>query len=79
MENRLIEGKESGLNLQPERSERYQHLYKLMLPYGSRNPEAMAMRKYRKYTISSMCLLSILLHFHPPLHNIPVSIFGPFS
>lgn len=75
MESRLIEGKESRRGLDPQR-EQYQHLYKLMLPYGSQNPKAMAVRKY---ITSSMCLPSILLRFRPPPHNIPVSISGPSS
>jgi len=78
MESRLIEGKESGRGLDPQReqSEQYQHLYKLMLPYGSQNPKAMAVRKY---ITSSMRSPSILLRFRPPPHNIPVSISGPSS
>jgi hypothetical protein len=78
MESRLIEGKEGGHGLDPQReqSEQYQHLYKLILPHGSRSLKA---RAVRKYITSSMYLPSILLRFHPPPHNIPVSISGPFS
>ena len=78
MESRLIEDKESGRGLDPQReqSERYQYLHKFMLPYGSRNLKATAVRKY---ITSSMYLPSIPLRFHPPPHNIPVSISGPFS